>query len=232
MSLSTAQLADYTGHIDKILAGADLSTVSVKKVRNQLDLTDLDIDADTKKALNTLIEQRFDVAIAAQDPLKEEDESDEEDDQPKKKRVKHEASTDDHDAKLAAMLQAEENKLSRSTRATRGSAKGTAKPAKKAEKKTRKKKVVEPEYDSEGNEIVKKKNGAFNKEWALSEPLSILAGGATQVISILPLVYPFEMRVGANRRVDEQTPDSQENMGAHQSPRPPSPNRQAPNHLR
>ena len=28
MSLSTAQLADYTGHIDKILAGADLSTVS------------------------------------------------------------------------------------------------------------------------------------------------------------------------------------------------------------
>ena len=79
------------------------------------------------------------------------------------------------------MLQAEENRSSRSTRATRGSAKGTAKPVKKAEKKTRKKKVVEPEYDSDGNEIVKKKNGAFNKEWALSEPLSILVGGATQV---------------------------------------------------
>lgn len=188
MSLSIAQLADYTGHIDKILAGADLSTVSVKKIRNQLDLTGLDIDADTKKALNTLIERRFDVAIAAQDPVKEEDESDAEEEQPKKKRVKREASTDDHDAKLAAMLQAEENRSSRSTRATRGSAKGTSKPVKKAEKKTRKKKVIEPEYDSEGNEIVKKKNGAFNKEWALSGPLSILVGGATQVCSTLPFL--------------------------------------------
>lgn len=183
MSLTTNQLADYTGHIDKILAGADLSTVSVKKVRNQLDLTGLEIDAETKKALNTLIEQRFDVAIAAQDPVKNEDESDDEDDRPKKKRVKREKEEDDHDAKLAAMLQAEENRSSRSTRATRGSAKGTAKPVKKAEKKTRKKKVVEPEYDSEGNEIVKKKNGAFNKEWALSEPLSILVGGATRVLT-------------------------------------------------
>lgn len=188
MSVSTAQLADYTGHIDEILAGADLSTVSVKKIRNQLDLTGLDIDADTKKALNTLIEHRFDVAIAAQDPVKEEDESDDEEEQPKKKRVKREASTDDHDAKLAAMLQAEENRSGRNTRATRGSAKGTSKPVKKAEKKTRKKKVVEPEYDSEGNEIVKKKNGAFNKEWALSEPLSILVGGATQVCSTLPIL--------------------------------------------
>lgn len=87
------------------------------------------------------------------------------------------------DAKLAAMLQAEENSRGRSTRGG-----GTTKKSKVVKKKTPKKKSAakikadddsELELDSNGEVKEKPKKGGFHKQYHLSEPLAALVREST-----------------------------------------------------
>lgn len=106
-------------------------------------------------------------------PAKSEPDSDVEDAPPKKKRKTKEVD----DAKLAAMLQAQEN---RSSRATRGAgskatkAKTPKKPRKKSEKKVKAEDDSELEVGSDGEVKEKPKKGGFHKEYYLSAPLADL----------------------------------------------------------
>ncbi len=98
---------------------------------------------------------------------------------PAKKRKTASAGSD---AKLARMLQAEEN--SRAGRSTRGAAKPKPKAKAKATRKKSKTKVSadddsDVEMDSNGEAKPKKevvRKGGFHKEYALSEPLAALTG--------------------------------------------------------
>jgi upstream activation factor subunit UAF30 len=107
--------------------------------------------------------------------------------QPAKKKQKRESSTEDADARLAARLQAQEERLARG-RTTRGgvTAKGSkkAKPKKSTPKKKSEKRVRDDSDDaasgSESGEKVKKKGGGFQKPFNLSYPLAELCG-VTQV---------------------------------------------------
>lgn len=194
MSFSTEQLSTYTKHIDLILANSDLTTVSVKKVRTTLqDIigNEPQLSGELKPRINELIQERFAVA----EELAEQREQEEEEERPLKKRktskvkdeVKDEDGDDDEDSKLAALLQAEENRSSRATRGAR-TARAAAPKTKKVVKRKKKEKVEsEPEYDSEGNEIRKVKKGAFHKEYLLSDPLALLVGGETQVSILRPI---------------------------------------------
>lgn len=121
---------------------------------------------------------------------KTEPESDSEEVSPPKKKRKQNKPVD-ADAKLAAMLQAQENM---SARATRGGAnrKTPKKMAKKPRKKSEKK--IKADDDSELGEVgsdgeikEKVKKGGFHKQYHLSAPLADLVGEAT-VRFVLPLV--------------------------------------------
>ncbi|KAI1858499.1 uncharacterized protein JN550_012632 [Neoarthrinium moseri] len=98
--------------------------------------------------------------------------------QPPKKKQRKSEETEDADAKLAAMLQAQENRLGRSTRG--GGPK--SKPVKKKKATPRKKSSnkVRPEDDSDisGSEASgpkrRKAGGGFQKPFNLSEPLTAL----------------------------------------------------------
>ncbi|KAI0891052.1 hypothetical protein F4806DRAFT_489650 [Annulohypoxylon nitens] len=103
--------------------------------------------------------------------------------QPPKKKQRKEKSedTEDADAKLAALLQAQENQR---TRATRGGGKPKA-PAKKKKKSTPRKKSdkkvgAEDDSDVEGSEESnnkpRKAGGGFQKPFNLSYPLAELCG--------------------------------------------------------
>ncbi|PBP19142.1 serine/threonine-protein kinase [Diplocarpon rosae] len=113
---------------------------------------------------------------------KPEPQSDSGDASPPKKKRKQNKETDD--AKLAAMLQAQEN---RGTRATRGGAgnkvtKKTAKakkPRKKSEKKVKEEDDSEVEVGSDGEVKEKPKKGGFHKLYHLSLPLADLVGEPT-----------------------------------------------------
>ncbi|KAK2628250.1 hypothetical protein QTJ16_002896 [Diplocarpon rosae] len=101
---------------------------------------------------------------------------------PPKKKRKQNKETDD--AKLAAILQAQEN---RGTRATRGGTgnkvtKKTAKvkkPRKKSEKKVKEEDDSEVEVGSDGEVKEKPKKGGFHKLYHLSLPLADLVGEPT-----------------------------------------------------
>ncbi|KAK6838119.1 hypothetical protein PG987_006400 [Apiospora arundinis] len=100
---------------------------------------------------------------------------------PKKKQRKSEKSedTEDSDAKLAAMLQAQENQMS--GRATRGGG-SKAKPIKKKPRKKSSNKVKrEDDSDVDGSEEStnkpRKAGGGFQKPFNLSAPLSEVCGG-------------------------------------------------------
>ncbi|KAK1770214.1 upstream activation factor subunit spp27 [Phialemonium atrogriseum] len=99
---------------------------------------------------------------------------------PAKKKQKRDSSVEDADARLAAELQAQENRLARA-RTTRGGA--SAKPSKsksKAAKKKSEKRVRED--DSEGGGGVsdsapkRKTGGGFQKPFNLSYPLAEICG--------------------------------------------------------
>lgn len=122
---------------------------------------------------------------------KSEPESDIETSPPKKKRKQNKPV--DEDAKLAAMLQAQENM---SVRATRGGAnkktpkKVTKKPRKKSEKKVKADDdsgLEEVGSDGEIKEKVKK--GGFHKQYHLSAPLADLVGEATVWFSFCPVLF-------------------------------------------
>ncbi|ORY66621.1 uncharacterized protein BCR38DRAFT_457112 [Pseudomassariella vexata] len=193
-SLSLEDEVRYTEIIDGILATANLETVTRKKIRVGLEaaLGGKDL-TDQKAAIKNLIEQRFDAisepSVPAQsnghnDPVHDEPDveadveanADEITVQPPKKKQRKSASvgTEDADAKLAAMLQAEEN--SRGGRATRGGG-AKAKPVKKRKKKSSAK--VESGGSDVDEEIEPKKRkagGGFQKPFNLSEPLAELTG--------------------------------------------------------
>lgn len=116
--------------------------------------------------------------------------------QPPKKKQRKEKSedTEDADAKLAALLQAQENQR---TRATRGGGKPKA-PAKKKKKSTPRKKSdkkvgAEEDSDVEGSEESnnkpRKAGGGFQKPFNLSYPLAELCGEPQ--VSTWPLRHDF-----------------------------------------
>ncbi|KAH9897356.1 hypothetical protein F4778DRAFT_771826 [Xylariomycetidae sp. FL2044] len=95
---------------------------------------------------------------------------------PKKKQRKGSAGTEDADAKLAAMLQAQENSRTRATRGGGTTKKKKPTPRKKSDKKVR----PEDDSDVEGSEGSgtkrRKAGGGFQKPFNLSYPLADLCG--------------------------------------------------------
>lgn len=113
--------------------------------------------------------------------------------EPARKKAKRSSSVEDADARLAAQLQAQENRLARG-RSTRGG--GDKKVAKKKAPRKKSAKKVKPDDDSdlEGSEAApkRKSGGGFQKPFNLSEPLQALCG-ETQVrssVSCCEFGYP------------------------------------------
>ncbi|KAI1273421.1 DEK C terminal domain-containing protein [Xylaria sp. FL0933] len=165
--------------------------------------------SEKRAAIKTLIEQRFDaisnaavtVDAVVPDPVAPpsppngytnghdhvKDEEDVNGDeikvstQPPKKKPRKEQSTDteDADAKLAALLQAQENQR---TRTTRGGGAKAAPKKKKAAPKKKSDKRIRPEDDSdvdgsdEHSPKKRKAGGGFQKPFNLSYPLAELCG--------------------------------------------------------
>lgn len=190
--LSDEERKRYTASIDAILATADLETISRKKIRQGLEAAEgRDLD-DQKAAIKRLIEERFDaISSAQQDSVSEPESSPKKravngtspgassnaSPEPPRKKAKRSPSAEEADARLAAQLQAQENKLARG-RATRG---GDKKPPKKkaARKKSAKKVKASDDSDLEGSDAEKPKRkagGGFQKPFALSVPLQELTG--------------------------------------------------------
>ncbi|AEO67892.1 8687ac1b-4bde-48d6-a832-3bba10d64f39 [Thermothielavioides terrestris] len=210
--LTDEETRTYTRIIDGILATVDLQTVTRKKIRQGLEAAiDKDL-SDQKNAIKTLIEARFDAisseaaqaiptptsgAAAESSPNHDANgrsPSDDADDDrgadgeirvslpPASKKQKRESSTEDADARLAAELQAQENRLSRG-RVTRGAGAGNAKAKPKTIKKKKSAKRVRSDdddsnaEDSDGGDKPKRKaGGGFQKPFILSDPLAELCG--------------------------------------------------------
>ncbi|KAL0938303.1 DEK C terminal domain-containing protein [Colletotrichum truncatum] len=198
LPLSAEEESRYTSIIDGILGTADLTTVTRKKIRLGLEkaLGGKDL-SDQKDAIKALIEERFD-AISGQDapetqsaspaPKREANGYDDDGDgeiqvstSPVRKKQKREDSSEDADAKLAAELQAQENRMARG-RTTRGGNGATTKATKKKKAAPRKKsdKKVRDGDDSDvdGSEEAPKRKagGGFQKPFNLSDPLAELVG--------------------------------------------------------
>lgn len=107
--------------------------------------------------------------------------------EPAKKKTKRSASTEDADARLAAQLQAQENRLARSRTTRGGGDKARLAKKKKAPRKKSAKKVGDDddsEVDASGDSAPKRKaGGGFQKPFLLSPTLSELCG-ETQVRAI------------------------------------------------
>ena len=141
------------------------------------------------------------------------------------------------DAKLAAMLQAAEN---RSARATRGAGNKKVVKTKRTPKKPRKSaskvKAVDDsdvELGSDGEVKEKPKKGGFHKQYHLSAPLAELVGEPT--VCLLFMFSPtLCWRLFANGRSFTAVSSSsrQKDMGVHQGERSPRPRRQATDPLR
>jgi chromatin remodeling complex protein RSC6 len=111
---------------------------------------------------------------------------------PKKKRK---ANKEVDDAKLAAMLQAQENSRARSTRGggNKKVNKVAKKPRKKREKSAKKIKAdddSEVELGSDGEVKQKEKKGGFHKQYHLSAPLAELVHAPTVCSVVISLFYP------------------------------------------
>jgi upstream activation factor subunit UAF30 len=104
--------------------------------------------------------------------------------EPAKKKAKRSSSIEDADARLAAQLQAQENRLARSRTTRGGGDKARMAKKKKAPRKKSAKKVGgddDSEVDASGDSVKKRKaGGGFQKPFNLSETLSALCG-ETQV---------------------------------------------------
>ncbi|KAK1241055.1 hypothetical protein MKX08_001029 [Trichoderma sp. CBMAI-0020] len=180
--LSSDDKKRYTALIDEILSTADLETISRKK-----------------DAIKKLIEERFDAVSGADagdappSPLPDASSnkrpaangaSDYDDasasPEPAKKKAKRSSSIEDADARLAAQLQAQENRLARSRTTRGGGDKARMAKKKKAPRKKSAKKVGgddDSEVDASGDSVKKRKaGGGFQKPFNLSETLSALCG--------------------------------------------------------
>ncbi|KAL6694207.1 SWIB/MDM2 domain-containing protein [Trichoderma afarasin] len=100
--------------------------------------------------------------------------------EPAKKKTKRSSSTEDADARLAAQLQAQENRLARSRTTRGGGDKARLAKKKKAPRKKSAKKVGDDddsEVDASGDSAPKRKaGGGFQKPFILSPTLSELCG--------------------------------------------------------
>jgi len=214
MSLLPSEKAQYSAIIDDILASGDLQTISAKQIVKSLQAKlDVDI-SDKKAAVKVLIMERFDAVSSSSvalppssapepqtnghsSPIKakpkvksetpqastpDEDEDSDVVSPPKKKRKQ--AKPVDEDAKLAAMLQAQENSRARPTRGGNDKKRAikkavTKKPKKKSADKVKKDDDSDLELDSDGEVKEKVKKGGFHKQYHLSAPLADLVGEPT-----------------------------------------------------
>jgi upstream activation factor subunit UAF30 len=122
---------------------------------------------------------------------KSEPESDSEEISPPKKKRKQTKQVDD--AKLAAMLQAQENSRARATRGGNKKVvkKTPKKPRKKSEKKVKADDDSELEVGSDGEVKEKVKRGGFHKLYHLSAPLADLVGEPTVRIITPSVSFAF-----------------------------------------
>ncbi|KAL2019328.1 hypothetical protein VTK56DRAFT_9708 [Thermocarpiscus australiensis] len=198
--LTDEEREEYTRIIDDILANADLQTVTRKNIRKGLEEAINRDLSDQKDAIKSLIEARFDAvsskvanssAAAEASPENEANghpPSDADDTgidgeievsiAPARKKRKSESLSEDADARLAAELQAEENRLSRG-RVTRGAGATKPKPKPKAAKKKSAKRARsddESDADDAEDKPKRKAGGGFQKPLNLSYPLAELCG--------------------------------------------------------
>ncbi|KAJ3481341.1 hypothetical protein NLG97_g7843 [Lecanicillium saksenae] len=195
--LSSEERRQYTAIIDGILATANLETISRKKIRQGLEtsLGGKDL-SEQKDAIKKLIEARFDAVSGADadeapsipepSPHKrsatngdyDHDSDASAGSEPAKKKAKRSSSVEDADAKLAAQLQAQENRMARG-RTTRGGDKPRATKKKRAPKKKSAKRVGDDDdSDVDGSDAPPKRKagGGFQKPFNLSESLAVLCG--------------------------------------------------------
>ena len=101
--------------------------------------------------------------------------------EPARKKAKRSSSVEDSDARLAAQLQAQENRLARG-RSTRGGGEKKVTKKKAPRKKSTKKVGADDDSDLEGSEapVKRKAGGGFQKPFNLSPALQDLCG-ETQV---------------------------------------------------
>ncbi|KAI9740830.1 MAG: hypothetical protein M1818_004435 [Claussenomyces sp. TS43310] len=181
--------------IDAILSTGDLSTITPGQIRNLMQ-AQLDYDiSDQKRGIKNLINERFDhlreqgTPSSDETPLasqtaeqsakqngvkKVEVESEVDMGPPKKKRK----AQPDSDAKLAAMLQAEENSRSRPSRT--GVKKSVVRKKTSPKKKSTSKIKADDDSDLDLGSGAEKKevnrSGGFHKEYYLSHALEDLVG--------------------------------------------------------
>ncbi|KAF4127007.1 E3 ubiquitin-protein ligase ZNF598, partial [Geosmithia morbida] len=186
----------YTAIIDAILATADLETISRKKIRQGLEtsLGGKDL-SEQKNAIKELIEERFDhISEAKPEPTSENDHAvtngaaasdavttdPSASPEPARKKAKRSSSVEDADARLAAQLQAQENRMTRG-RSTRGGNDKKKVTKKKAPRKKSAKQVgAGDDNEIDGSEdsvpAKRKAGGGFQKPFLLSPALQEITG--------------------------------------------------------
>ncbi|KAK7960351.1 hypothetical protein PG988_011565 [Apiospora saccharicola] len=179
--VSSEEEALYTRYIDEILHSVDLETVTRKKIRAELEdkLGGKDLSSQKRQANGHAggDEEEDDdtnggeIEVSTQPPKK------------KQRKAEKSEDTEDSDAKLAAILQAQENQMS--GRATRGGG-SKAKPIKKKPRKKSSNKVRrEDDSDVDGSEEStnkpRKAGGGFQKPFNLSAPLAEVCGGESRL---------------------------------------------------
>jgi hypothetical protein len=162
---------------------------------------------------------------------------------PQKKNQRKELSTDteDADARLAALLQAEENQRTRTTRG--GGAKAAPKKKKKPAPKKKSDKRVRPEDDSDvggsdgASPKKRKAGGGFQKPFNLSFPLAELCGESqvsepskSGLIAAMLLILVCSFAI--NISIALSSSSCQEVMGAYKRQTTSRPQRQTPDSMR
>ncbi|KAM3505396.1 hypothetical protein MY11210_007987 [Beauveria gryllotalpidicola] len=185
--------------LETSLGGKDLSEQKVTHARNLVPPIVQPTKSLQQDAIKKLIEARFDAvsgadaddAQASPDPepttskrsatngtYNHYDSDASAGSEPAKKKAKRSSSVEDADAKLAAQLQAQENRLARG-RTTRGGDKPSSGKKKRAPKKKSAKRVRDDDdSDVNGSDAPPKRKagGGFQKPFNLSDSLSVLCG--------------------------------------------------------
>ncbi|OAA52208.1 SWIB/MDM2 domain protein [Beauveria brongniartii RCEF 3172] len=185
--------------LETSLGGKDLSEQKVSHARNLVPPIVQPANPLQQDAIKKLIEARFDAVSGAdaddaqaspdREPIPSKrsatngnynhyDSDASAGSEPAKKKAKRLSSVEDADAKLAAQLQAQENRLARG-RTTRGGDKPSSGKKKRAPKKKSAKRVRDDDdSDVNGSDAPPKRKagGGFQKPFNLSDSLSVLCG--------------------------------------------------------
>ena len=184
--------------LEKALGGKDLSDqkVAIKDlIEARFDAINSD-DSPASHGVKDEADDEIKVSTSQRRARSDDDDGDDDNRQPAKKHKRASSAVEDADARLAAELQAQENRLARS-RTTRGAS--TSKPVKRANaKKKSAAKVKDDGSDSEGGrrsgspgaqKEKRKAGGGFQKPYNLSPPLAELLGvpqvSRMQVVKLL-----------------------------------------------